>query len=196
MDPAVQVLQEVVVRKQKYQNKNNPAVDLIEKVIANKKQNSNEALDYFDNEKYEKVQFAINDITQDYQKKKIFRHFQFVFENIDSVKNNGKKILANIFERGSISDYAYQRSPRKVKEAITAHKVVTIPGVDNKGIEENIKYLYQDINIYDENILLVSNQFLSPYCFFMLQLFTAIILVDTIKSGQRKIYPNVFWVTK
>ncbi|MBK7628763.1 MAG: carboxypeptidase-like regulatory domain-containing protein [Bacteroidales bacterium] len=31
MDPAVQVLQEVVVRKQKYQNRNNPAVDLIEK---------------------------------------------------------------------------------------------------------------------------------------------------------------------
>ena len=132
-------------------------------------------MDYFDNEKYEKVQFAINDITQDYQKKKIFRHFQFVFENIDSVKNNGKKILP-IYLKESISDYAYQRSPRKVKEAITAHKVVTIPGVDNKGIEENIKYLYQDINIYNENILLVSNQFLSPYCLFMQQLFTVIIL--------------------
>ena len=184
MDPAVQVLQEVVVRKQKYQNKNNPAVDLIEKVIANKKQNSNEALDYFENEKYEKVQFAINDITKDYQKKKIFRHFQFVFENIDSVKNDGKKILP-IYLKEEISNYSYQRSPHKVKEDIIAHKVVTIPGVDNKGIEENIKYLYQDINIYNENILLVSNQFLSPIAS-SATTFYRYYIVDTIKSGSEK----------
>lgn len=182
MDQEVQVLQEVVVKKQKYQNKNNPAVDLIEKVIANKKQNSIEALDYYENEKYEKVQFAINDITQDYQKKKIFKHFQFVFENIDSVKNNGKKILP-VYLKEVISNYSYQRSPHKVKEAITAHKVVTIPGVDNKGIEENIKYLYQDINIFNENISLVSNQFLSPIAT-SATTFYRYYIVDTIKSGN------------
>ena len=184
MDPAVQVLQEVVVKKQKYQNKNNPAVDLIEKVIDNKKQNSNDALDYYQNEKYEKVQFAINDITKEYQKKKIFKHFQFVFENIDSVKNNGKKILP-IYLKEEISNCSYQRSPHKVKEAIIAHKVVTIPGVDNKGIEENIKYLYQDINIFNENILLVSNQFLSPIASSATTFYRYYIL-DTIKSGSEK----------
>lgn len=182
MDQEVQILQEVVVKKQKYQNKNNPAVDLIEKVIANKKQNSIEALDYYENEKYEKVQFAINDITQDYQKKKIFKHFQFVFENIDSVKNNGKKILP-VYLKEVISNYSYQRSPHKIKEAITAHKVVTIPGVDNKGIEENIKYLYQDINIFKENISLVSNQFLSPIAS-SATTFYRYYIVDTIKSGN------------
>ena len=125
LNPSVQVLQEVVVKKQKYQNKNNPAVDLIEKVIANKKLNSNEALDYYETEKYEKVQFAINDITQEYQKKKIFRHFQFVFENIDSIKNNGKKILP-IYMNEEISNYYYQRSQNNVKEAFISHKVVAL----------------------------------------------------------------------
>lgn len=193
MDPAVQVLQEVVVRKQKYQNKNNPAVDLIEKVIANKKQNSIEALDYFENEKYEKVQFAINNITEEYQKKKIFRQFQFVFENIDSVKNDGKKILP-IYLKEQISSYSYQHSTHKVKEDIIAHKVVTIPGVDNKGIEENIKYLYQDINIYNENILLVSNQFLSPIAS-SATTFYRYYIVDTIKSAGEK-YTRMYFSSR
>ncbi|MBK7628762.1 MAG: hypothetical protein IPJ16_16470 [Bacteroidales bacterium] len=84
-----------------------------------------------------------------------------MFENIDSVKNNGKKDLADIFERSNIELFL-SAFAKESKRSIIAHKVVTIPGVDNKGIEENIKYLYQDINIYNENILLVSNQFLSP----------------------------------
>ncbi len=184
LNPEVQVLHEIVVKKQKYQNKNNPAVDLIEKVIANKKQNSDEALDYYENEKYEKIQFAINDITPDFQKKKIFKYFQFVFENIDSLKNNGKKILP-MYLKEEMSNYYYQRSPRKVKQIIKAHKVVTIPGIDNKGIGENIKYLYQDINIYNENISLVSNQFLSPIAI-SAPTFYRYYIVDTIRSGHEK----------
>jgi len=159
--PQTQNLEEVVVTKQKYRNKNNPAVDLIRKVIENKAYNRTEALEYYENEKYEKVQFAKNDITPDFQKKKVFKHFQFMFENIDSLKNKGTKILP-MYLKEDISNYYYQRTPRKVKEVVTAHKAVTFPGFDNKGIQDNIKYLYQDIDIYDNNILFLSNHFLSP----------------------------------
>lgn len=179
-----QDLKEVVVKKQKYRNKNNPAVDLIEQVIAHKSQNKKEALDYYENEKYEKVQFALNDITPEFQKKKIFKHFQFVFENIDSLKNNGKKILP-VYLKEEISNNYYQRSPRKVKEVIKAHKAVTFAGFDNKGIEDNIKYLYQDINIYDNNITFLSNQFLSPIAG-SAPTFYRYYILDTIQSGADK----------
>ena len=179
-----QDLQEVVVKKQKYRNKNNPAVDLIEQVIAHKSQNKKEALDYYENEKYEKVQFALNDITPEFQKKKIFKHFQFVFENIDSLKNNGKKILP-VYLKEEISNNYYQRSPRKVKEVVKAHKAVTFAGFDNKGIEDNIKYLYQDINIYDNNITFLSNQFLSPIAG-TAPTFYRYYILDTIQSGADK----------
>jgi hypothetical protein len=161
LTPQIQKLEEVVVTKQKYRNKNNPAVNLIRKVIENKASNRTEALEYYENEKYEKVQFAKNDITIEFQKKKVFKHFQFMFENIDSLKNKGRKILP-MYLKEDISNYYYQRTPRKVKEVVTAHKAVTFPGFDNKGIQDNIKYLYQDIDIYDNNILFLSNHFLSP----------------------------------
>ena len=184
LQPQSQDLKEIVVSKQRYRNKNNPAVDLIRKVIENKAKNKAEALEYYENEKYEKVQFAINDISPEFQKKKIFKHFQFMFENIDSLRNSGKKILP-MYLKEDISNYYYQRTPRQIKEIVSAHKAVTFPGFDNKGIQENIKYLYQDIDIYDNNILFFSNQFLSPIAdlattFYMYD------IVDTIQIDNSK----------
>ncbi|MDP4238129.1 MAG: DUF5686 family protein [Bacteroidota bacterium] len=184
LTPQTQDLKEVTVKKQKYINKNNPAVELIQQVIANKNRNKKEALDYYENEKYEKVQFAINNITPDLKKKKIFKHFQFVFDNIDSLKNNGKKILP-IYQKEVISTYYYQRSPQKVKEIVKAQKAVSFAGLDNKGIEDNIKYLYQDINIYDNNISFLSNQFLSPIAG-SAPVFYRYYILDTIQSGADK----------
>ena len=185
MSRQIQNLKEIVVKKQKYQNKKNPAVELIEKVIENKKYNRKEALDYYENEKYEKIQFAINNITPDFQKKKIFRHFQFVFENIDSLKNNGTKILP-VYLKEDISDIYYQRSPRKLKEIVKAHKAVSFAGFDNNGIEDNIKYLYQDIDIYSNNISLLSNQFLSPIAGTAPN-FYRYYIQDTIQLGNSKV---------
>lgn len=185
-----QDLKEIVVSKQKYRNKNNPAVDLIRKVIENKSINKAEALEYFENNKYEKVQFAINDITPDFQKKKIFKHFQFMFENIDSLKNSGKKILP-MYLKEDLSNYYYQRTPRQEKEIVSAHKAVTFPGFDNKGIQDNIKYLYQDIDIYDNNILFFSNQFLSPIAD-LATTFYKYEIVDTIQAGTLK-YVKLFF---
>jgi hypothetical protein len=180
-----QALREVTVNKQKYKKKNNPAVELIQKVIENKKNNRKEALDYYENEKYEKIQFAINHVTPDFQKKKVFKHFQFVFENIDSLKNNGDKILP-VYLKENISAIYYQKSPQKLKEIEKAHKAVSLAGFDNKGIENSIKYLYQDVDIYQNNISLVSNQFLSPIAG-SAPSFYRYYIVDTIQSGVDKV---------
>jgi len=155
------VLSGVTVKKQRYRNKNNPAVELIEKVIANKNKNRKEAVDYYDTEKYEKIQFALNDITPKFKQKKVFKKLQFMFETTDSAQNNGKVILP-MYMKESISNYFYRKSPKSEKEIVTSNKKVSFEGIDNKGLEDNIKYLYQDIDIYDNNITLLTNQFLSP----------------------------------
>ena len=163
LKPEIKVLNDVIVRpkKEKYRNKNNPAVQLIENVIANKDKNMKEALDYYEYEKYEKTIFALSNITDDFKKKKIFKKFQFVFDNLDTTKIPGKEVLP-MYIKESISDF-YFKKPRKTKEIIKANKMVSFEGyVDNQGVASFLKYLYQDINIYDNNITLLSNQFLSP----------------------------------
>lgn len=185
-----QSLKEVTVKKSKYRNKNNPAVELIEKVIANKNKNRKEAVNYYENEKYEKIQFAFNDITPKFKQKRVFKHLQFMFESTDSTAVNGKEIMP-IYIKETISDYYYRKSPKNKKEIIKSNKTVNFEGLDNKGLEDNIKYMYQDVDIYDNNILLLTNQFLSPIAN-SAPVFYRYYITDTIQSGSEK-YIKLFF---
>ena len=125
LSPEVRTLNEIVVVKQRYRRKNNPALELLSKVIENKKKNSTKNIHYIQNEKYEKVQFALDKITPDFQQKSIFKRFQFVFENIDSV--NGQQVLP-VFLKESIYRNEYQQSPSIDKSVLVAHKSVSFVG--------------------------------------------------------------------
>jgi hypothetical protein len=187
----VQALKEVTVKKAKYRNKNNPAVELIEKVIANKSKNRREAVNYYQNEKYEKIQFAFNDITPKFKQKRVFKHLQFMFESADdSTAGSGKEILP-IYMKETLSDYYYQKSPKEEKEIIKSNKMVHFDDIDNKGLEDNIKYMYQDIDIYDNNILFLTNQMLSPVAG-TAPSFYRYYITDTIQSGSDK-YIKLFF---
>jgi hypothetical protein len=164
LKPSVTALNEVVVKptKKRYKNKDNPAVEFIEKVIANKSKNRKEGLDYYEYEKYEKTQFALSNFSDKLRQRRAFRKFQFVFDNVDSTKIAGSKILP-IYLKETLSDYYYRKSPKNTKEIIKANKMVSFEGyLDNQGFTEYLKYLYQDINIYNSEISFLSNQFLSP----------------------------------
>jgi Family of unknown function (DUF5686)/CarboxypepD_reg-like domain len=159
----IQALKEVVIkpRNARYKNRNNPAVELIDNVIRNRSKNRSESFNYLQYEKYDKNIFALSNISPDFKKKKIFDKFQFVFENTDTTEIDGKEILP-VYIRESISDYYYKK-PNDHKEIVKASKMISLEGyLDNKGISEYLKYFYQNIDIYSDNIMFVSNQFLSP----------------------------------
>ena len=65
LKPDTKMLKEVTVRakKNKYSRKNNPAVELMKKVIERKKQTRLENKDYYQYNKYQKLTLAFNDIT-------------------------------------------------------------------------------------------------------------------------------------
>lgn len=157
-------LKEVTVKsgKAKYRNKNNPAVDLIRKVIDHKSENRKEGFDFYEYERYEKIQFALSNVSEKFQNRKAFKKFQFVFDNMDTTKLEGKPVLP-VYLKESLSDVLYRKSPKTKKEITKASKMVAFEGyVDNQGLDAYMKYLYQDINIYDNNITLLTNQFISP----------------------------------
>lgn len=164
LEPEIKELKEVIIKSQKvkYRNKNNPAVELIRKVIEHKSSNRLESFDYYEFEKYEKIQFALSNVTEKFQNRKMFKKFQFVFDNLDTTKLKGKPVLP-VFLKESLSDVRYRRSPKAKKEIIKGNKTVAFEGyVNNQGLDAYMKYLYQDINIYDNSITLLTNQFISP----------------------------------
>jgi hypothetical protein len=157
-------LGEIVVKPSKntYTNRNNPAVELIEKVIQHKDLNRKESLDYYNYEKYEKIIFELSNINEKFRHFGTFKKFQFVFDNLDTSRIDGKENLP-LYIKETQSSYFFRKSPRADKEIIKAEKSINFDEyIDNKGISANLNYLYQNINIYDNEIFFLTNKFLSP----------------------------------
>ena len=92
------------------------------------------------------------------REKKIFKPIQFVFDNVDSV-NSGEKPSLPIFITESLSELYYRSNPNLKKEIIKASKVT---GIENTSITSIMGDMYQNINIYDNNILVFGKGFTSP----------------------------------
>lgn len=188
-DEAMQ-MNEVVIKggkKPPYRNKENPAVELIRKVIANKPKNRMESYDYVAYQKYERMLFSMSNLSEKFKNKKIFRNYQFLFQEQDSTKIGGKNMLP-VFQQEKLSDNYFRKNPEKLKTVVIADKQVNFDErfIDNQGLSSYFDRMYQDIDIYDNNISVVSNLLLSPiadgapgfYKFF---------ITDTIRTQQTQL---------
>jgi hypothetical protein len=145
-----------------YQNRNNPAVALIEKVIEKKSENRKEVYNFLEYKQYEKIQFALSNISDKFKKGEMFGKFRSIFEDIDTSKRVGNSVL-HFFIRETLSDNYYRRNPETSKEIVRAEKTVNLDEyLDENGISAHIAYIYQHINIYDNKILFLTNKFTSP----------------------------------
>jgi len=153
---------EIVSKKKRYRNKNNPAVDLIKRIVENKNLNRKEHLDYYQYDKYEKVEFDLNNITEKFRKKKIFKNLQFIFNYVDTAEINGKPYLP-VFLKETLSEVYFRKKPKSEKEYVKGIKMIGFHDyIDNEGVGFMIDNMYQDIDIYENNINLLTNQFTSP----------------------------------
>ena len=162
---AAKDLNTVIVKsrnKIKYSNKNNPAVELIRRVIANKEKNRPENYDYVEYEQYEKIQLALSRPAEKLAKSKLLKKYAFLLENTDTTKIKGKALTPIYLEEKLSSNY-YRKNPGKNKTVIEGEKRVNFGEfIDSNGVTSYLKRLYEDVNVYDNNISLFTNQFLSP----------------------------------
>ncbi len=164
LKPQANSLSEVTVRgkKDRYRNRDNPAVDLIEKVIANKSKNRRESFDYYQYNKYEKIEFDLSNVSDKFRNRRSLKKFDFVFNYLDTSQVTGKVNLPMYLKESAFNVY-YRKSPEKKREVLQGERTTGIGGyVDGNGIKSYLETLYQDINIYDGQILLLAQQFLGP----------------------------------
>jgi len=166
LQPEATLMNEVVIsagKRQKYRNKENPAVELIRNVIANKAKNRMDAYNFVEYQKYERMLFSMSNLSDKFKNKRIFRNYQFLFQEQDSSKIGGKTLLP-VFQQEKLSDNYFKKSPEKLKTVVIADKRVNFDErfIDNQGLTAYFDRMYQDIDIYDNNVSVVSNQLLSP----------------------------------
>ncbi|NNE54689.1 MAG: carboxypeptidase-like regulatory domain-containing protein, partial [Flavobacteriales bacterium] len=134
----------------------NPAHPVVRNVLKNKKINNREKLDAYEYELYNKVEFDLNNITDEFRERRIFKPFEFVFDNLDSTE---EKIYLPVFMTESLSNFYFRRNPKTEKEVITATKV---SGIENNSVSQFLGDMYQSVNIYDNNVIVFGKSFVSP----------------------------------
>ncbi len=178
-------LDEVTVKgkKDRYRNKDNPAVVLIRKVIEHKQENRKESYDFYQYNKYEKLEFDLSNISEKFRNKRSLKKFDFVFNHLDTSKITGKVNLP-MYLKETVSDLYYRKSPETKKEIVQGEKMTGLGGyVDDNGIKLYLEALYQDVNIYDNNILLLATQFLGPTAPVAPQFYRYVIIDTTVYKG-------------
>jgi hypothetical protein len=149
-------------KKIKYTNKDNPAVELIRRVIDHRDVNRPGFYEYLQYEEYEKMQLALSRVDNKIAQSKLLKNFTFVFDNKDTTKIPGKTLIPVYLEERITTNY-YRRNPEKLKTYIEAEKKVNFSDlIDSNGISQYLDRLYEKVDIYESNIQLFSHSFMSP----------------------------------
>lgn len=149
-------------KRAKYRNKDNPAVELIRNVIENRENNRIASYDYVEYEQYEKIQAALSNANDKVTNTRLLKKYNFLFENRDSTKLNGK-VLMPIYLEERLSKQYMRKDPTATKSMILGEKKVNFGSyIDNEGLSSLLNRLYENIDIYENNIPIFAYQFLSP----------------------------------
>ncbi len=154
---------EIKAKRKGYKRKGNPAVEIMQEAIKRKDENRLEALDFYEYEKYEKIQFDLNNFDPEkLKKRRAMRKFQFLFDYVDTSELNGKPFLP-FFIQETASKVYYRKDPESKKEYRLGVKVTGLQEyIDLEDFTTMMDVLYQNVNIYDDNIRLLDLPFMSP----------------------------------
>lgn len=135
----------------------NPADRIIRKIVANKDKHDINQLDNYKYETYNKLEIDIFQITPEFRNRRLFKPFQFIFDNVDSLSE--EKPFLPMFLTETLSDYYYSKSDGK-KEVIKASRVSG--GAKDESITQFLGTMYQKLNIYDNFMVVMGKNVPSP----------------------------------
>lgn len=166
LEPEVKMLEEVMIKSKrltKYRRKNNPAVDLMRKVIAAKRKTDLKSHSYYRYSNYQQIIAAVNDLKQEDLKQGLFKNRPWLNNYLKISPHTGKLILPFSLEE-TVTDRLYRKSPMFEKEIVQAHEVSGLTDLFQTGDIFNVilKEYFTDIDIYDNHIRLLQNSFTSP----------------------------------
>ena len=165
LKPDKKILGEVTVKskRNRYSRRNNPAVELMRRVVAAKKKTDLELNDYYQYNKYEKITLAFNDLKPEQLKQKPFIKHPWLADQVETSPATGKLILPISVDE-TVSQKIYRRSPRSEKTYIEGQSSKGLNDLFQTGdiINTVMKDVFTSIDLYQDHIRLLQRPFISP----------------------------------
>lgn len=159
LQESAEQLKEVIVYTGKQSKKNNPAIDILKKIWAKKRENGVRKFKQYQYDKYEKVEFDLNTIDSALIKSKLFKGLEFMFEDLDTSRITGKTYLP-MFLNESFSKIYGDNILDEEKEDVLGNKNSGFSG--NQSITAFVEDLYSDYDIYNNYLKFFDKSFTSP----------------------------------
>ena len=156
------------------------------RIVKHKPDNDRARFDNYSYELYNKLEIDWNKFNKDKAKKvPLLKSFSFVFDNVDSSETSP---FLPVYLTETLSDYYFQRSPKKFKEVIKAQKA---EGIENESMSKMLGGMYQNVNVYNNFIPVFDKDFASPLsdhgdAYYIYR------VADTQQIGGRRFYHLVF----
>ena len=161
----VQQIGNVVVSSgnKRYSRKNNPAVELMRKVIEHKRQSDLSNRDYYQYNKYQKITFALNDVTPSILENSKTKKLDFLANQIEVCPYN-KKLILPVSVDETVIHHLYRKDPKTERDMIIGENSTGINDLFQTGdiFTTTLKDVFTDVNIYDDQIRLFQYPFTSP----------------------------------
>lgn len=158
-------LEEVIVKpgKEHYSKKNNPAVDFVTRIRENADLGDPYQKENYNYERYERITLALNDISDSIGTDGgLLKKFQFLNQYVDTSEVTGKPILP-LSIKEKVSKIYNRKRPRSSREYITGLRRTGLDDIVNEdAVQTMLEDYFRDINLYENDITLMTNRFVSP----------------------------------
>ena len=187
----------------------NPAWEILRKVIKNKKDNDKRKLSAYEYDTYTKIEIDVDNLSEKFRQRKIVKKITQVLDSVERIAGEDGKPILPLFITESVSKVYYRDNPSLKTEEILKTKINGIGVEDGSTVTQVIGSSFQEYNFYQNWLNIVSKEFVSPIAdgwriYYEYDLTDSVYIGDELcyrldyfpKSPQDLAFTGTMWITK
>ena len=167
MNPDTYGIQAVIVKPKRrrdrvYRRRGNPAVELVRNVIAHKEENHVQSTPGYKVDNYEKLIMSLDKFDVNFDSSRFWNKFRFMEKYVDTAQFKQTPVLT-VSLRENLSTTWFQRDPKRTRTWVERRRSLGLDEpLDAGGFGTNIRAIFADSDIYEDNMEVLLNRFVSP----------------------------------
>lgn len=148
--------------RKRYSRKNNPAVELMKRVIEAKKKTSLERFDYYQFDKYQKIVLSLNDYRPGEIDSTRLKRFNWRAQT--EVSAHTGKIIMPLSIEETVTKHVYRRDPQAEKDIVLGQQSRGVNQLLLTGdmVNKTLREVFKDVDIYEDDVYLLQHPLMSP----------------------------------
>ncbi|NII83230.1 DUF5686 family protein [Pedobacter sp. SG908] len=166
----------------KYRNRDNPAVELIQRVINAREKNNARVSPMYTQAVYDKLSMSLALKNDAVEKSRLLRKFSFLKNNMDTALLPGRTLVPVFLKEVSLKEN-YSNGKPVASKVVAMQENRIDQKFDEDGFDEFMDKIYSKPDLYDHDIQLGNRQILSPIAA-EAPTFYKYFIIDTIKNTK------------